>query len=93
MNYANILQSIGPASTSALLLTGPTFGFFEFLERIASPAAKAALTARLGSLDLKSAVPLPSGASQIFEQIFGKNHFSAKCVIRSSAQARDGESG
>jgi hypothetical protein len=60
-----------------------TYGVFRLLEGHASREAKLALTHWLLSLDLRKADSLPQGVQDIFNRIFGVNHFSFICFRRS----------
>lgn len=66
------------------LIGGATFSAFELSERLASKEAKFAVTQRLRSLDIRSAAIPPEGSKEIFQRVFGTEHFSAKCLVRSA---------
>jgi hypothetical protein len=75
------LLSQAAAPTSA---AGITYALFAFAERVASPAAKVALTRRLTSLDPGAAPDLYKGAREIINRIFGEKHFTVRCFLRSA---------
>jgi hypothetical protein len=74
---------LGPKGVP-VALAAATFATFEFLEKISSDDAKRALTISLRRLNVHKAAALPEGTRELFQRIFGKRHFSWKCLFRSA---------
>jgi hypothetical protein len=66
-------------------IAGATFGIFEFAERVSSKNAKASLTQAVATFDTDAAASLPRSANELFQTIFGSDHFSRKCFLRSGS--------
>jgi len=79
---SDFVTVFGPAGTPAVAAAA-AFGIFEFLDKIASNDAKAALKHALQTLDVNKAASLPQGTIGLFQRIFGPRHFSIKCFVRS----------
>jgi hypothetical protein len=84
VSLSDITQLLGTGSVP-VVVAGSVLGVFELGERLASQRAKDALSKWLVSFDLRRAGALPDGTQELFERIFGKRHFSLKCLIRSVA--------
>ena len=72
-------QAAAPTSAAGFALA-----LFELAERVTSPAAKAALSQRLMSLDPRAIPDLYNGARDTIKRIFGEQHFTARCFFRSA---------
>jgi hypothetical protein len=77
-----IIDFLGSQSIP-VITAGATYGVFRFIESIASPNAKIDLARWLLSFDVRNADILPRGVIDTFNRIFGKDHFSITCFIRS----------
>jgi hypothetical protein len=69
----------------AIAFAGTTITIFEFVERISSKSAKASVTKQITMLDPGKADRLPHEANELFKTIFGSNHFSRTCFLRSAS--------
>ena len=80
--WRQVIDFLGPQSIP-VITAGATYGVFRFIESIASPNAKSDLARWLLSFDVRKADILPQGVRETFNRIFGKDHFSITCFIRS----------
>jgi len=70
----NLLAIFGPATA--------TFAIFEFSEQSLAREVKERLTVWLKAFD-PDRLTLPHAATEYFQYVFGENHFSIKCLVRS----------
>jgi hypothetical protein len=80
---SDIIQLFGAGSVPAII-AGSVLGLFELGERFASQRAKDALSKWLLTFDVQKAKALPDGTQELFQSIFGEQHFSWTCFIRST---------
>ena len=74
--FGDIWSFIGQNSIP-LIFAGATFTAFEFLEKISSDDAKAALARLLKGTDVHATAVLPEGTCELFDRIFSDRHFLA----------------
>jgi len=81
---SDLLQVIG-VPLSIILVASAILGASEWLEKAASSQVKSDLSLFIRTTSFSTAaLRVPAKTQELFDSIFGKEHFSLKCVVRSA---------
>ena len=80
-----IFQIVG-APSSLVIIFATIIGISAWLDNISSQSARKDLSRYILTTDFPAAsIKLPSSIEELFERLFGTEHFSQKCALRSAA--------